>query len=121
MLMCNSHASELCCVFIVTLQFQKVGHTDCLSSNTDSAHLVMHHEVCETSWQPAGFRTINQTEYLGCIPDEDHPSWDLEQDDPEFIPRTNSPKQRRRERALLKAISAGHSGNLACLLCHAFR
>ena len=81
----------------------------------------MHHEACETSWRSAGFRTINQTEYLGCIPNEDHSSWDPEQDDPEFVPETKPSKQQSHERALLKAISAGDSGTLARLLCHTFR
>ena len=119
MLTCNSHADEgyIACSHSVC-KFQANRHTDSLTSNMDCAHAVMHHEACETSWRPAGFRTINQTEYLGCIPNEDHPSWDPEQDDPEFIPETKPPKQQPHEKALLKANSAGDSGTLAHLLCH---
>ena len=69
--------------------------------------VVMKPENCEMSWRAAGFCTIKQTGYLGCIPNEKHLCWDQNEVDPVYTPEAEPPVLEPTEQALLKAISAG--------------
>ena len=69
--------------------------------------VVMKPENCEMSWRAAGFCTIKQTGYLGCIPDEQHPCWYQQEADPVCVPEAKPPGLEPIDRALLKAISVG--------------
>ena len=89
--------------------------------NLCSTCTVMRHEDCEHSWRSAGFRTINQTDYLGCVMCHTHPSWNQQEEDPEYVPWADNSWHEHPEHALLTAISAGKQMTRFTVLAKAFK
>ena len=67
----------------------------------------MHQEESEKSWRPAGFRTINRTQYLGCCNIKDHRCWDQEAPDQMPISEPEPEPLTKKENALLQVIQIG--------------